>query len=259
VPFLENAVAHASVLTILTISFERYFAICFPLKTLYMCNTRRSIFILAVVWLVSLGSASPFAIISFTELTKYHDSSIVTVCRSHVGNLWIQLYVNGTFVLFFALPFCLLVFVYSVIVLRISRESKQLRNNNSSCSKGASYTLKTRRRTVMMVGVITILFFVCLLPMRVFTIWVTYAPVTDVEKLGFEGWETLNMFVRVMFYLNSATNPIVYNVMSIKFRQAFLKTLGIRKTFPTGHTTLVTRFSSNASSYRRKSYRMSIV
>lgn len=259
VPFLENAVAHASVLTILTISFERYFAICYPLKTLYICNTRRSVLIIAVVWIVALVSATPFAIISSTEQTGYHDSSMVTVCRSHVKDLWIQLYVIGTTVLFFALPFCLLVFVYSVIVFRISRESKQLRNNNS-CSKGATYTIRTRRRTVLMVGVIMILFFVCLLPIRVFTVWVIYAPVSDVENLGFEVWLNLNMFVRVMFYLNSATNPIVYNIMSIKFRQAFLKTLGIKKTFPTsGHSTLVTRFSSQNSSYRRKSYRMSIV
>ena len=256
-PFLENAVSHASVLTILTISFERYFAICHPLKTLYMCSTRRSIYVICVVWVVALLSSSPFAVMSSTELAEFnHDNSLVTVCRSHVHGLW-KIYVIGMIVLFFALPFCLLTFVYSVIVWRISRESKLLRGTNG-CSSTTAYTLRTRRRTVMMVGVIMILFFVCLLPIRVFTLWVTYAPVSHIHRMGFEGWENLNAFVRVMFYGNSAINPIVYNIMSSKFRQAFMKTLGIRKTMlSSGHSTLVTKFSS--SSMRRKSYRMSIV
>lgn len=50
VPFVELTVAHASVLTILAISFERYYAICEPLKAGYVCTKARALLICLAAW-----------------------------------------------------------------------------------------------------------------------------------------------------------------------------------------------------------------
>lgn len=50
VPFVELTVAHASVLTILAISFERYYAICEPLKAGYVCTKARAMVICLLAW-----------------------------------------------------------------------------------------------------------------------------------------------------------------------------------------------------------------
>jgi hypothetical protein len=50
VPFVELTVAHASVLTILAISFERYYAICEPLKAGYVCTKARAFLICVLAW-----------------------------------------------------------------------------------------------------------------------------------------------------------------------------------------------------------------
>lgn len=53
VPFIELTVAHASILTILAISFERYYAICEPLKAGYVCTKTRAMVICVVCWFVA--------------------------------------------------------------------------------------------------------------------------------------------------------------------------------------------------------------
>lgn len=48
-------------------------------------------------------------------------------------------------------------------------------------------------------------------------------------SLGIDGYYILLYFCRVMLYLNSAINPILYNLMSSKFRDGFVKLLKINK------------------------------
>lgn len=48
-------------------------------------------------------------------------------------------------------------------------------------------------------------------------------------SLGIDGYYILLYFCRVMLYLNSAINPILYNLMSSKFREGFVKLLRINK------------------------------
>lgn len=52
-PFIELTVAHASILTILAISFERYYAICEPLKAGYVCTKTRAMVICVVCWFIA--------------------------------------------------------------------------------------------------------------------------------------------------------------------------------------------------------------
>lgn len=72
VPFVELTVAHASVLTILAISFERYYAICEPLRAGYVCTKTRAMIICLLAW----GLAALF--------TRYLTAVVVLepVCRA---------------------------------------------------------------------------------------------------------------------------------------------------------------------------------
>ena len=72
----------------------------------------------------------------------------------------------------------------------------------------------------MLIGVIVV-FFVSLLPVRVVTLWNFYSSVSEKEALGFVGYYSLLYFPRILFYMNSATNPILYGLVSTQFRNAF--------------------------------------
>lgn len=100
-----------------------------------------------------------------------------------------------------------------------------------------------------MLGTVVIFFFVCLLPFRALIVWIVLAPHEEVMKLGNEGYYNLLYFCRIMFYLNSAINPILYNLMSSKFRNGFLKVCGLKKNCFRKHTRALLRNSTfNTSS-----------
>ncbi|GLG99388.1 Octopamine receptor, partial [Gryllus bimaculatus] len=79
------------------------------------------------------------------------------------------------------------------------------------------------RQVVVMLGAVVACFFVCLLPFRALTLWIVSVPKESLQALGFERYFNILSFCRAMTYLNSAVNPILYNLMSSKFRAGFLR------------------------------------
>lgn len=80
-----------------------------------------------------------------------------------------------------------------------------------------------------MLGTVVLSFFICLLPFKALTLWIIVFPPETILSLGIDGYYILLYFCRVMLYLNSAINPILYNLMSSKFREGFVKLLKINK------------------------------
>lgn len=75
-------------------------------------------------------------------------------------------------------------------------------------------------------GAVVLSFFVCLMPFRVLTLWIVITSEDSVAQINWEAYYNVLYFSRIMWYLNSAINPILYNLMSSKFRKGFLKLCG---------------------------------
>ena len=227
VPYLENVVAHASILTIMAISFERYFATCRPLTVLYRATTQRTIKILAAVWVTALTATLPFLIFPYVDDAIFHDGREVKVCRTPIDSVWKEVYILTTIVVFFLIPLVVLTVLFwfisrSLSVRDPSQQAQMLRQSQ------AAQSARTKRQVIHTLLVIIVIFFLCLLPMRVFTLWVIYSSELQKMSLGLERYLNLISFSRIMLYANSAVNPIVYNIISTKFRKAFRRTLGCK-------------------------------
>jgi thyrotropin-releasing hormone receptor len=61
-----------------------------------------------------------------------------------------------------------------------------------------------------MLATVVFFFFICLLPFRIFTVYIILAPPSAVENMGEEMYYSILYMCRVMLYLNSSINPVLY-------------------------------------------------
>lgn len=130
--------------------------------------------------------------------------------------------------LFFAAPFAILVVLYSFIVSHLVRDSSASSTSTSS-NTGDTYHSRAKRQVVFMLLTVVVSFFVCLSPYRLLIFYIVVTPAERLAAVDSDTFFGLLNFSRVMFYLNSAGNPILYNLMSSKFRRGFLKLCGLEK------------------------------
>lgn len=153
-------------------------------------------------------------------------------------------------------------------------ENPVIISQHSKSNQNAGNVIRYRKQVILMLGTVVLSFFVCLLPFKALTLWIIVFPPETIMSLGIDGYYILLYFCRVMLYLNSAINPILYNLMSSKFREGFVKLLKINKLVRCGrnlrenmqrrdtfNTTTSTGFSSSQhasdSFWRRYSNRTS--
>ncbi|KAI5714496.1 hypothetical protein M8J77_000691 [Diaphorina citri] len=107
-----------------------------------------------------------------------------------------------------------------------SRISKNLMKPAPGLIQTSSASLRYRKQVILMLGTVVISFFLLLLPFRIITLIILIVP----TELFWE-WYTRNFHLylgivytsRILIYVNSAINPILYNLMSSKFRNGFYK------------------------------------
>ncbi|XP_063834510.1 uncharacterized protein LOC135083718 [Ostrinia nubilalis] len=100
---------------------------------------------------------------------------------------------------------------------------------NTKNTSNTGNVIRYRKQVILMLGTVVLSFFLCLLPFKALTLWIIVFPPETIMSLGIDGYYILLYFCRVMLYLNSAINPILYNLMSSKFREGFVKLLKINK------------------------------
>ncbi|XP_064117474.1 thyrotropin-releasing hormone receptor-like isoform X1 [Macrobrachium nipponense] len=222
VPFVEYCVCHASVLTILVISFERYYAICRPLRASYTCTKMRACTCILTIWAAAVFLSCPLLILSKHGFAKYADGSRVPVCITELTTFWACLYINLVTAVFFFIPLVLLILLYLVIGRSLMQDSTSAALQQRKVDLP---NMKARKQVVVMLATVTIFFFVSLFPFRVFTLWIVWTPQETIDSIGALKYYCMLYGARALLFANSAVNPILYNLTSTKFREAFLKLL----------------------------------
>ncbi|KAK9528565.1 hypothetical protein VZT92_012718 [Zoarces viviparus] len=220
--FLFETVCFASILNVTALSVERYIAVVYPLKTRYLSTKQHAKRVITIVWAVSMVCAIPNTSLHgiFYLPGRMEESAICTVLKP----LWIyNMLMQITTVCFYFVPMMVISVLYLVMGLHLCRERRQpggnLARNCSSIIRRKMSGNGRRRQINKMLSIVVAVFGVCWAPFHIERLlWSSISQWTD---LMYNIYQYVHIVSGVFFYLSSAVNPIIYSLLSTRFRECF--------------------------------------
>lgn len=192
-----------SILTVVVIAFERFFAVAFPLRL--VISKKLSIGLLCGTWLVSLAARSPM----------FYGVKTVRFRSGELGCFWMhdlsfqteearRFYHEFMLVVFYGLPLACITSLYTVIVIFLRRRQDLIDNNTRYLA------LATNRKVTKMILAVITAFLLC---------WLLYFLVIPLEEFWNVSFSCEVHFLRIFLgHVNSACNPIICLVFSENYR-----------------------------------------
>nr|CAD12657.1 thyrotropin-releasing hormone receptor 2 [Xenopus laevis] len=223
---------NASSCSITAFTVERYIAICHPMRAKTVCTVSRAKRIIAIVWIFT----SIYCMLWFFLVDIHVNKSQQVECGYKVSrNLYLPIYL-ADFAIFYVTPLLVATILYGLIgrILFLSpipqhpestterwrEKSSKEKNESETEGNKPSNRLKTkgalssRKQVTKMLAVVVVLFALLWMPYRTLVLVNSF-----MDKPYLDPWFLL--FCRICVYANSAINPVIYNLMSQKFRTAF--------------------------------------
>ncbi|XP_044250255.1 pyrokinin-1 receptor [Drosophila takahashii] len=255
---LAETSANATVLTITAFTVERYIAICHPFLGQAMSKLSRAIRIIVLIWIMAVVTAIPQAAQFGIELISgVEQCSIVRVIVKHSFQLSTFIFFLAPMSIILVLYLLIGVHLYrstlvegpasvarrqqlksvpsDTILYRYAGSSPAVNLNGGggagvmggsgaqlSSVRGRLNHYGTRRVLRMLVAVV-VCFFLCWAPFHAQRLIAIYAPARGAKlRDQHEFVYTVMTYISgVLYYLSTCINPLLYNIMSHKFREAF--------------------------------------
>ncbi|XP_063976912.1 pyrokinin-1 receptor-like [Diachasmimorpha longicaudata] len=228
--FAAEISANATVLTITAFTVERYVAICHPFFSHKISKPSRAVKYVILIWLLALCLAIPQAIQFGITFSLTPNGSIIPETAScSVKRQIIEHAFEISTILLFVLPMTIITVLYVLIGIRL-RRSKMLMvlkphpvSIRLNCNDSARSKTKSQRNVIRMLVAVVAAFFICWAPFHAQRLLAVYAKsVGDASAESLVTPYTILTYVSgIFYYLSTTVNPLLYNIMSHKFRAAF--------------------------------------
>ncbi|GLV45153.1 Pyrokinin 1 receptor [Carabus blaptoides fortunei] len=216
--------ANATVLTITAFTVERYVAICHPFLSHTMSKLSRAVKLILAIWVVAFGFAVPQAL-QFGIVT---DETVMCMFKKVIMKHSFEV---STF-LFFVAPMTLITVLYALIGLRLRTSNMMKRNSVHQGSRDSNSRRSCRhqqgqssRRVLKMLVAVVVAFFICWAPFHAQRLVAIYGKsLQAAPPYQLKVYEIVTYVSGVLYYVSTTVNPVLYHIMSNKFREAFKET-----------------------------------
>ncbi|XP_017547647.1 G-protein coupled receptor 39 [Pygocentrus nattereri] len=234
--FLFEACSYATILNVVTLSFERYMAICHPFRYKSLARARTAHLIIAA-WLTSVLVAVPLLVATGTEGhvleaggAPAQNLTFCTSLRQHWGMYRASIF---TAFILYLLVLGAVAFMCKSMIVVLKAPMATMGTSGPRAElrvpKHESARLKTsRKQTIVFLVLIVCALLVCWMPNQARRLMTAALPKSAWTKSYLEVYAVLQLVADIFFYLSSVLNPLLYNLSSHQFRTAFLQTLRCR-------------------------------
>ncbi|KAJ8259134.1 hypothetical protein COCON_G00181460 [Conger conger] len=239
--FLFETVCFASVLNVMALSVERYVAVVHPLRTRYAVTNKHARRVIGAVWAASLACAVPNTSLHGIYYLYLPQKVAESATCSLMKPRWIyNLVIQVTTVLFYLVPMTVISVLYVVICCRLSHVRRQPQGTlGKNCSSDTSWKInlesRKRRQVTNMLSIVVLVFAICWAPFHVDRLLWSF--VTHWTDLMHRVFQYVHILSGILFYLSSAINPIIYNLLSTRFREHFRELICMRSHASSAHGT----------------------
>ncbi|XP_068671029.1 neuropeptide SIFamide receptor-like [Montipora foliosa] len=207
----------ASVLTILFISFERFYVVFFPLREAIF---QRPKILSTMIWVLSFALMFPyvfFSDVAFDPVTNGYYCDIGMPSKDLEERYHIfKIFHISLFVIMYALPLFITIIIYTLVCCTLVR--RKIPGNMTDSNRAV--VEKSRRKVVRLLVVICVVFALCWFPTYVNHFFWFVLP-DQQDKLPYVG-------SFVFFWIghaNSAINPCLYILLNDGYRKALFALL----------------------------------
>ncbi|XP_069962189.1 uncharacterized protein [Bactrocera oleae] len=221
---LAETATNATVLTITAFTVERYIAICHPFRQHTMSKLSRAIKFIFAIWVAALLLALPQAM-QFSVVSEQGGTSCT------IGNHFVEHVFAVSGFIFFGGPMTAICVLYVLIGIKLKRSRllQAVPRRSLDVHRGIS----AQSRVIRMLVAVAVAFFLCWAPFHAQRLMAVYGSSANIEsKLFKDVFEAVDLTSGVLYYLSTCINPLLYNIMSHKFRDAFKVTLARQFGFP---------------------------
>ncbi|XP_076348075.1 cholecystokinin receptor-like [Tachypleus tridentatus] len=254
IPYLQAVSVSVSAWTLVSMSVERYYAICHPLKSREWQTLSHAYRMIGAVWVGSILCMLPIAVLSELQPLRGIDRF---KCREN----WPSKATEKLFNIFLdalllVTPLLIMVITYLLITITLWRAMRPLRyrtegktnrfllqltSNNTfrvrqdlgerdfyaiHSVNNHKKALAQKKRVIKMLFVVVLEFFICWTPIHVINTVSFFNPTAVYGGLGYHGIS----FFQLLAYTSSCCNPITYCFMNSNFRKSFLNIFGCKCT-----------------------------
>ncbi|XP_041988162.1 neuromedin-U receptor 2-like [Aricia agestis] len=204
---LWDLLSNCSVLTILAFTIERYLVISKPFLRQTLVLNSRVFKIVSVNWAVACLFAIPNAFYVYLVERKQNVYCFFTVPDTEKTYL-----VCMELLVFYVLPMTVIFVLYVLIAMK-------LRSTKSTSRQNPVHGKQKRNKAVKLLVAVAASFFICWSPYSALRLMIVL-PGLSYDHY-FNLWRVVIYLSSINIYMSTAVNPILYSLMSHKFRNAF--------------------------------------